>query len=865
MSGEKEGGEYKPVTTWHEYMVTKTAKLAHQFHEDSVGDPVVDAIFKDVRVWVDGYTDPPALQIKHLIRRHGGEYYHYPSSSVTHIIATTLCDSKVTTLKPTTKVVRPEWITTSIERGKLLDWRQFSLNPVNQHIDVPTENTIATNHPTSLLPPHVESSSKSQPPEPIASTTSTTCDTTKSSSVFSSSNVPNKPLGGSLLNCNDPCFIKNYFQSSRLHHLSAWKNQFQESLRAYLIKLKGNRALPQVNPSSDKTLLHVDMDCFFVSVSVREHPELKGHAVAVCHSSTVGTHGGTAAVASCNYPARKFGVRNGMNLAQAKSLCPELQIAPYEFSHYEKASIAMYEVLMQYSLSLEILSCDEAAVDITSCTEQPLTIAEHIRQGIFYRTQCTASVGIGRNLLLAKLACKKAKPNGVFEAPSTTAEILIFLKAQPLSYVPGVGYFMEEKLNQHNIQTWGDLQAVPIQDLQSWFGTKQGSHLHDFSFGLDHRKICPFHERKSISAEVTWGIRFTTMEEVYQFVQRLSDEVTERLVSANQSTSTVTLKVARRRPGAPPPKKFLGSGIIDTITRSVKLSCPTSDPTVISSEAVKLAHMIQDIPPTDYRGIGIQFSSLKPLSEHHPRQSSLLDAFPKGSVTINPPATTDNFLETNRKREPTVTPSPCVNITGKPSFFPNLPKRLKKNTGTGEPQGVLVVPPLSQLDESTLADLPEDIRNEVLAQYKTSKMPLAPLQAIPDKLPEKIPAPQVVLEEPKPTLVKEQNHVRFQNTPFSQCRTPDNINRQFTKWVHEQESCGSQEIEVINCVIQELFTFDNLESVHTFMSQFRRRCCASSRNDSNSRQWAQAFNTFLEQVNGIMHDQYGSIISISPL
>ncbi|KAJ1397610.1 hypothetical protein B484DRAFT_406920 [Ochromonadaceae sp. CCMP2298] len=139
---------------------------------------------------------------------------------------------------------------------------------------------------------------------------------------------------GDLL-CTHPGFLKRYFETSRLHHLSTWKADLVDCVIAKL----GPRHRASLPQEPLRTLLHVDMDCFFASVGVRDRPRLRDRPVAVAHSQ-----GGlkldfsTSEIASCNYPARARGVKNGMFLGAAKGLCADLEVIPYEFDKYDKCS-----------------------------------------------------------------------------------------------------------------------------------------------------------------------------------------------------------------------------------------------------------------------------------------------------------------------------------------------------------------------------------------------------------------------------------------------------------------------------------------------------------------------------------------------
>lgn len=249
----------------------------------------------------------------------------------------------------------------------------------------------------------------------------------------------------------------------------------------------------------------MDFDCFFASVGLIDRPHLKDKPVAVSHGR--GLRGDSSSdIASCNYIARSFGVRNGMHVGTARQKCPELEVIPYEFEKYRAISEQFYEILFRYADQIQAVSVDEAIIDVSSHVTQldagqEEALADKIRSEIREQTKCEASIGIGPNILLARLATKTAKPCGQYYCrPESVAD---FLENQDVSDLPGVGYAMTEKLNEMGIYRVGELKdKASLSALQKKFGAKTGQLLYNYARGIDDRPLTAGQPRQSVSAEV---------------------------------------------------------------------------------------------------------------------------------------------------------------------------------------------------------------------------------------------------------------------------------------------------------------------------------------------------------------------------
>lgn len=327
-----------------------------------------------------------------------------------------------------------------------------------------------------------------------------------------------------------------------------------------------------------------------------------------------------------------------MHLQKARSLCPDLIVVPYEFQHYEDISIEFYKILLSYADELQAVSVDEALLDVTSkclpywekedkattaaksdpTSEQdavvgPESFAQRVRDEIFAATGCHASIGIGPNILLAKLATKRAKPHGQYIWPSapgsdrTLVELqggpqwmfptttsqedstntgvgnerssqpgknaspsipsssssltssLMTPKTAPLKEfrvkdLPGVGYKIADDLESRlSVESLSQLQKVKRDELQRICGMKTGEMLYKFCRGIDDTTLASDREkaRQSVSAEISWGVRFENQSQVDSFIRDLAKEVHKRLQEIDRMAKSVVIKVKKNKNNSP--------------------------------------------------------------------------------------------------------------------------------------------------------------------------------------------------------------------------------------------------------------------------------------------------------------------------
>lgn len=425
----------------------------------------------------------------------------------------------------------------------------------------------------------------------------------------------------------NPDFLKQYYSESRLHHLSTWKAELKSKMQR-LANEKGTGTSKAVKrrPGSRRYVMHVDFDSFFCAVSIKSAPEYADKPAVVAHGTGTGSE-----IASCNYPARKFGVKNGMWMKRALELCSDLKVLPYDFPAYEEASRLFYEAILEVGGVVQSVSIDEALVDITTLVldssgshghgvsegsvwreqEKADELAKDLRNRIKERTGCQVSVGIGGNILLAKVALRKAKPAGQYQIKPE--EILDFLGELKVEDLPGVAYSIGGKLEDIGIKLVKDIREVSKERLVSVLGPKTGEKIWEYSRGVDRAEVGDVSVRKSVSAEVNWGIRFLNQPEAEEFVMNLCKELEKRLLNEGVKGTNLTMKIMRRALDAPlDPAKHLGHGKCDTFNKSTVFGVATHDAEKIGKEAVSILRSFK-FSPGDLRGLGVQMQRLEPI------------------------------------------------------------------------------------------------------------------------------------------------------------------------------------------------------------------------------------------------------------
>jgi DNA polymerase-4 len=266
-----------------------------------------------------------------------------------------------------------------------------------------------------------------------------------------------------------------------------------------------------------RAIIHLDMDCFYAAIEVRDRPSLRGKPVGVG-----GARDRRGVLTTCNYEARKFGVRSAMPTFMALQRCPSLIVLPTRFDVYRREAAVIRGILHRFTSLIEPLSLDEAYLDVTEHPGAPGSLAQVIRGTIFRKTKLTSSAGIGPNKLIAKIASEINKPNGQFEV--TPEQVPEFMEKLPVRKIWGIGEKTERKLEELGVKTCGQLQRFSRPELVEFFG-KFGLDLYDLCRGIDHRPVEPDRPRKSLSTEETFPIDLTTVEQCEEKLEELFQEL----------------------------------------------------------------------------------------------------------------------------------------------------------------------------------------------------------------------------------------------------------------------------------------------------------------------------------------------------
>lgn len=374
------------------------------------------------------------------------------------------------------------------------------------------------------------------------------------------------------------------------------------------------RSESQLRPfeRSVATILHVDMDAFFVSVELLERPELRGLPVVV------GGAGDRGVVAAASYEARAHGVHSAMSSAMARRLCPHAVFLSGRHSRYAEVSAEVMEVFRGFTPLVEPLSLDEAFLDVAGAHRRlgpAAQIAESLRGSVLERTGLTCSVGVAGTKFVAKLASEAAKPRASVDGPVFGSGVVVvepdatlgFLRPLPVQALWGVGPATLSRLSRLGVLTVGDLADLPVENLMAALGRGQGSHLHDLANGRDERVVETERVARSIGHEETFARDHHRRETLDRELVAFCDAVASRLRAGGVVARTVQLKV-----------KF---GDFHTITRSHSLDVPVDDAPALLACARSLLDQVD--PSPGVRLLGVSVSGLSNLGS---RQLTLDEA-----------------------------------------------------------------------------------------------------------------------------------------------------------------------------------------------------------------------------------------------
>ncbi len=351
---------------------------------------------------------------------------------------------------------------------------------------------------------------------------------------------------------------------------------------------------------TDTPLLHVDMDAFYASVALRERPDLVDQPVVVGGS-------GRGVVLAANYVARRYGVRSALPMARVRRLCPHVVVLAPDYATFTSVSASVMETFREVTPLVEALSLDEAFLDVRGSARRlgaPRQIAERLRSVIHDEQGITCSVGIAASVSVAKVASRRAKPDGIVVVPP--AEVTSFLHPLDVGELYGVGEKTQALLRRFDLFTVGDVAHTPLASLQRAVGVHLGRQLHHLAWGTDRGELTvrsgPYEPQRSMGADETFARDTDDRDVVVRELLRLSTRVAGRMRSAEVAGRTITLKV-----------RFSD---FTTITRSRTLAEAT-DVTVEIHRAVTGLYDALGLQRARLRLVGVRVEGLVPRATVH--------------------------------------------------------------------------------------------------------------------------------------------------------------------------------------------------------------------------------------------------------
>jgi len=346
-------------------------------------------------------------------------------------------------------------------------------------------------------------------------------------------------------------------------------------------------------------ILHIDMDAFYASVEQLDNPRLKGECVIV------GGLSNRSVVSAASYEARKFGIHSAMPMFRARQKCPQGIVIRPRMDRYKSVSKKIMSLLREFSPRVEVVSIDEAYVDITGCSRlhgEPHEIAAHIKNKIKDTVNLTCSVGVGPSKFIAKIASDLEKPDGLtILMPEQVSQ---FLEKLLVYKVPGVGKTTLKQLERMGIKTLGDVSKYPKKSLLKRLG-KFGRRLMELSAGMDDSPVMPISRRKSVSSEETLLSDIDDKKVLNNYILEQAESVARQLRKEGVKAKTVTLKIKHAD--------------FKQVTRSTTLPVPTQSSETIYQTAFRLLNKYR--MKTKIRLIGVGASGLR--TDSAPAQMSL--------------------------------------------------------------------------------------------------------------------------------------------------------------------------------------------------------------------------------------------------
>lgn len=339
-----------------------------------------------------------------------------------------------------------------------------------------------------------------------------------------------------------------------------------------------------------RQILHVDMDAFYASIEMRDHPQWHNKPVVIAkHPKENFGHG---VVATANYKAREYGIHSAMSAAEAYRLCPEAIFCPPRHGYYKEVSQEVHRIFQRYTSLIEPVALDEAYLDVTQHPWRPRKIAYHIQQTIYQELHLTCSVGLSYNKFLAKLASDYQKPSGITVILPSQAEA--FLADLPIEDFKGVGKKTLPIMKELGIHRGADLRQLSEMDLIHHFG-KRGYDLYRKVRGIHDEPVRPYRPRQSLGCERTYHPALVDEEQLYAVLKEDSITIAEQLAKKELYAKVITLKW-----------RYCN---YETKSKQRQLSTYTSQADVILHEAKALWEEVDDFKD-GLRLVGITVSQL---------------------------------------------------------------------------------------------------------------------------------------------------------------------------------------------------------------------------------------------------------------
>lgn len=354
-----------------------------------------------------------------------------------------------------------------------------------------------------------------------------------------------------------------------------------------------------------RVIAHLDMDAFYVAVELLRHPELRGKPVIIAG------RGPRAVVTTASYEARRFGVGSAMPASRARRLCPDGTYLPPDMEHYRAKSAEVMALIDELGVARERVSLDEVYLDLSDLPYPVRTMSELVRR-IREELELDASVGIGPNKLVAKVASDAEKPRGFLTLSREQAAERF--APEPARLIPGIGPKTAARLRSLGVATVGELQRFPLEQLLESFGERHGRELHERAHFHDRSSVAP-RTAKSRSVETTFDTDVSERDEVETVLRRQAVELAATLAALGVAGRTIAIKLRQDN--------------FQTLTRARTIEEPTNEAPTITAVAVELLRA--NWPNRPVRLVGVRVGSFAGDAEE-----SQADEPGQGTLPLDP-------------------------------------------------------------------------------------------------------------------------------------------------------------------------------------------------------------------------------------